>query len=266
VSTRLGPSGLTLAPDELAGLEVAMLERQMEEKMPSPLKFWGKVNGSGGDYLIAYSITPSYSFPEKKFYFCTSDNFTLKQLPPPSKYADKCAAVTGLFKGDPSFPLEEPPEEAPEAEEGVEVESFREIHRLSHTISRIDHDVAVVPVGSWIADASKSIIANKSYAGLSHAAAGELRNYAHFRSAESPMAIASLEKPGLARPGDIFDGIASDKPAGCWSVGYNESATAANLKSLYWPGYFFFQCVGSGEFGGVYMGNGQANLDLAFAL
>jgi radial spoke head protein 9 len=190
-------------------------------------------------------------------------------LSPPlrsSRYADKCAAVSGLFKGDPSFPLEEPPEEAPDAEEGVEVESFREIHRLSWTVARIDHDVSVVPVNSWIASAAKSIVENKSYTGLSHGAAGELRNYLHFRAAESPLAQVSLEKPGLSRAGDIFDPLDADKPKGCWTISYNDSATAANLKSLYWPGYFFFQTIGVGEYGGVYMGNGQPNTDLAFAL
>jgi len=243
-----------------------MLERQSSEKLATAFKFWGKISGTTGDYLVAYVTVAGFAFPEKKFYYCTNENFNLKQLPPPDKYADKCKEVTGLFKGDPSFPLEEPPEEAPEAEEGVEVESFREIHRLAYTVAKIDHDVAIVPVNSWIASAAKAIVQNKSYPGLSYSAAGELRNYMHFRKAESPLAVASLEKPGLARNGDIFDGIESDKPKGCWSVQYDGSGTSANVRSLYWPGYFFFQTCGSAEYGSVYMGNGQANQDLAFAL
>jgi hypothetical protein len=62
-----------------------MIERQTSEKLGSSLKFWGKVMGQGGDYLIAYSISESFAFPTKKFYYCTGENFTLKQLPPADK-------------------------------------------------------------------------------------------------------------------------------------------------------------------------------------
>ncbi|GMI16007.1 hypothetical protein TrLO_g2073 [Triparma laevis f. longispina] len=267
VSTKLGPSGFTLSPEEASGMEVAMIQRQMEEKMGSKLQFWGKLIGEEQDYLLAYSLTPAFGFPSKKFYFCTTANFTLKQLPELSEeYITKSKGVSGRFRGDPSFPLEEPPEDAPEAEEGVEVESFREIHRLAHTVATIDHDVAVVPVGAFIADAAKQIIVNKAYSGLSYGASGALRSYFHFRKAESPLAVASLEKPGLARPGDIFDAIEDDKPAGTWSVTYDSSNTTACVRSFYWPGYFFFQTVGAAEYGGVYFGNGLPNKDLAFGL
>jgi radial spoke head protein 9 len=236
------------------------------EKMSSPLSFWGKLMGDEQDYLVAYALAPAFGFPTKKFYFCTTSNFTLKQMPELSEeYAGKAAAVTGRFKGDPSFPLEEPPEESPDDEEGT-TESFREIHRLSYTVGLIDHDVSIVPVGSFIADAAKQIIKNKSFEGLSYGAAGALRSYVHFRKAESPIAIASVEKPGLSRPGDIFDSITDDKPAGAWSVNYSSSNTSSYLRSMYWPGYFFFQTVGKPEYGGVYFGNGIPNKDLAFGL
>jgi hypothetical protein len=46
-------------------------------------------------------------------------------------------AVTGRFKGDPSFPLEGSPDEEPPAdEEGAapKTERFREVHRLIYTV------------------------------------------------------------------------------------------------------------------------------------
>ena len=139
-----------------------MIVPRNTEKMSSKLLFWGKLSGEEQDYLLAYSLTPAFGFPVKKFYFCTTAEFTLKQLPELSEeYITKSKGVTGRFRGDPSFPLEEPPEDAPDAEEGVEVESFREIHRLAYTVATIDHDVAVVPVGAFIADAAKQIIPNK---------------------------------------------------------------------------------------------------------
>ncbi|GMI40881.1 hypothetical protein TeGR_g12974 [Tetraparma gracilis] len=267
VSTHLGSFGFTLAADEHSGLEVAMLERAGAEKLPSPLQFWGRVAGKSNDYLVCVATASGYGFPKRSFYYCTRDSFTLKQLPPPDKYAEKAKAVTGLFSGDPSFPLEPEPEDAPEAEEGAPPpESFREIHRLSYVVDVIDKDTAVAPVNSWTANASKSVVANKSYAGLSHAAAAELRNYYHFRAPQTALCVAAMEKPGLARPSDIFDPISADKPAGAWTVRHNEEGTRAELRSLYWPGFFFVQDVGGPGYGGVYFGNGLPNQDLAFAL
>ena len=192
-----------------------MIQRQQEEKMSERLYFWGRIIGEENDYLIAYALVKAFGFPEKKFFFCTTQNFTLKQLPALSEeYVNKSNATTGRFRGDPSFPLEEPAEPEPDAEEGAEVESFREIHRLANTVATIDHDVAVIPKGSFIADAAHQIIKNKAFEGLSYAAAGDLRSYLHFRKAESPLAVAALEKPGLPAAGDVFDPITSDKPNG----------------------------------------------------
>ena len=214
-----------------------------------------------------YALSPSFGFPQKKFFFCTTQNFTLKQLPAlTADYVSKSKSVTGRFRGDPSFPLEEPPEPEPDAEEGVEVESFREIHRLANTIIDIDHDVAVIPKGAFMADAAHQIIKNKAYDGLSYAAAGDLRSYLHFRKAESPLAVAALEKPGLPSAEAVFDQITNDKPKGAWNVNYDSSSSSAYLRSTYWPGYFMYQTIGCGEYGGVYFGNGQPNRDLAFAL
>ena len=254
-------------PSIANSLQVAMIQRQQEEKMPTPLSFWGRVIGEENDYLIAFALSAGYGFPNKKFYFCTNQNFTLKQLPELNEeYVKKSEGVGGRFRGDPSFPLEEPQDPEPDAEEGAEVESFREIHRLANTVRTIDHDVAVIPKGSYIADAAHQIIKNKGYEGLSYAAAGDLRNYLHFRKAESAFAVAALEKPGLPAAGDVFDPITADKPAGAWNINYDGSNTSAYLRSTYWPGYFLYQTIGSADFGGVYFGNGQPNRDLAFGL
>lgn len=49
VSTKLGPSGFTLSPEEASGMEVAMIQRQMEGE-------WGGA-GLGGNFSgIAYFI------------------------------------------------------------------------------------------------------------------------------------------------------------------------------------------------------------------
>ena len=61
-------SGYTLNTEELTGLENAMLQRELEEKM-GKMKFWGKIFGTVQDYLIVFSTDWNGKFPAKKFYF-----------------------------------------------------------------------------------------------------------------------------------------------------------------------------------------------------
>jgi hypothetical protein len=67
---RLGPmSGRGLSVEESSGLEVATLQRKLEENLSGKMYFWGKIEGNTQDYLIVYNINPSADFPDKKYYF-----------------------------------------------------------------------------------------------------------------------------------------------------------------------------------------------------
>lgn len=55
--------------EEISGLEVAMLQRKLEENLPGKMYFWGKVFGTTQDYLIVYTINPFAIFPDKTYYF-----------------------------------------------------------------------------------------------------------------------------------------------------------------------------------------------------
>jgi hypothetical protein len=54
--------------------------------------------------------------------------------------------------------------------------------------------------------------------------------------------------------------------SGIWASAWDSSHTAVTLKSLYWPGYFFYHQIGTGEYGSAYFGYGTKNTDLAFML
>jgi len=262
---KLGPSGYTLNMEERSGLQVSMLQRCKEENYPSKLLFWGKIRGIQNDYLICYVLLPDWEFPKKKFYYCTTGEYTLKLLPEISEdYMEKAKVLNTRFKGDPSFPLEGDPEEEEDAENPVE--KFREVHRLSYVCSLIDHDVAVVPRGALMLDAAHRPILNRTYEGLSYSAAGNLKSYYHFRKAESTFAKSSMEKEGLVRAGDFLDPIANDKPDGIWSLTMDPSNTTTCIRSFYWPGYFFYHTIATPEYGSVYFGDGRKNEDLAFML
>jgi radial spoke head protein 9 len=270
----LGPSGSTLSVEERAGLQVEMLQRRQAEGFSTDLKFWGRITGKTNDYLIAIAMKPAYPFPTKKFYYCTTGDFKLSQMPElsPEYKALAEGLIAKPFRGEPSLVIEtaQAEEEAPpppaDGEEEVEPERFREEHRLAFAVDSIDHDVSVAPRGAYLVDASHQVVVNRAYDGLSYEAAGQLRSYFHLRLPESARAQAALEKPGIVRASDFLDPVADDKPAGSWSLSYDPSHTMAILRSFYWPGYYFYAVIGTGEFGGVYIGNGQPNVDIQFML
>lgn len=67
---RLGPllsSGLNT--EEISGLEVATLQRKLEENLSGKMYFWGKIYGTTQDYFVVFNINPYDEFPVKKYYF-----------------------------------------------------------------------------------------------------------------------------------------------------------------------------------------------------
>eukprot|EP00638_Chattonella_subsalsa_P005870 CAMPEP_0117760688 /NCGR_PEP_ID=MMETSP0947-20121206/16789_1 /TAXON_ID=44440 /ORGANISM="Chattonella subsalsa, Strain CCMP2191" /LENGTH=222 /DNA_ID=CAMNT_0005581447 /DNA_START=624 /DNA_END=1289 /DNA_ORIENTATION=- len=216
--SKVGPScGYTLSVDEKSGLSVSMLQRQREEVFLTRLQFWGKVIGIEDDYLICFALLPAEDLPLKKFYYCTCKDYTLRQMPElTDEYKKMAAEITTRFKGDPSLPLDGGEEEEEEGEEAQLKERFREIHRLTYTIQLIDRDVSVVPKGAYLMEASHQISKNSGFEGLSHEAAGELRNYFHFRAPESAYARAAIKRQGLVSPNEFLDPITTDEPDGLW--------------------------------------------------
>ena len=63
-------------------------------------------------------------------------------------------------------------------------------------------------------DATKKVIANAYYQGLSYNTAAELRAYSHFRKPDSLQGQALLKRPGIIKTGDFLDGIDKDFPQG----------------------------------------------------
>jgi radial spoke head protein 9 len=260
----LSDSGMCLSVAERAGLEVAMVQRTNDEGFKA-LFFWGKITGTSEDYLICYGLLPSYDYPQKKFFFCTTNNYTLQQMPViDAEMTQKAEAVEGMFVGEPDKPLEEVPEDAEDPEAAAK-NVFREEHRLAQTVLAIDFDTSTCPKGAFLVAPSKQVGQNTGFVGLDYEAAGQLSSYYHLRAATGPEPKAALDKPGLVRSTDFLDSLASDA-ASSWSLQYNSSKTSSTLRSLVWPGYFFYHQVSSSNFGGAYFGTGQKNTDLAFMI
>lgn len=259
--------GNGLSTEEYAGLEVGMMQRKLEENLAGKMKFWGKITGSTQDYLIVYNTDPNAEFPEKKYYFCCGSDFVLRAMPAlTAEYSASADAIKVAFTGDPSFYGFNGEEQEAEDPDAPPIERFREVHRLARTVQKIDHDAAVVPRGALVVDATKKVITNKFFEGLSYQTAGESRAYMHMRYPEQLQGIALLKKPGIIKSGDFLDCIDKDLPNGVWSIRYNESNTIAYVANNYWNGYHFYSVVGEGEYGGVYFGNGVPMADIAFML
>lgn len=173
--------------------------------------------------------------------------------------------IIDSFTGDASF-FAYNGEEATEDPEGPPVERFREQDRLSYTVSKIDHDCAIVPRGSYVIDAGKKVIANAYFEGLHYQTASELRAYLHLRPPENLQGVALLKRPGIIKSGDFLDCINKDRPDGMWTISYNSAGTQAFVRNIYWEGYAFYSVLTTPEYGGCYFGNGIPTYDIAFML
>merc|ERR1711991_603949 len=132
------------------------------------------------DYLVVQCMDLYGEFPEKSFYYCNPSNYYLRALPVLSKeYEDLAKAITKRFTGDASFFAFNG--EDPEEPEAPPVERFRELHRLSYVVRKIDHDCALVPGGALIVDAAKKVVFSPYYDGLSYQTLSEQRSCYHFR-------------------------------------------------------------------------------------
>ena len=90
--------------------------------------------------------------------------------------------------------------------------------------------------------------------------------YYHFRNVLSQDKKILLETNESVFRDDIFDPIQQDTPKSAWALQVDSSGTVATVRSLLWPGYVAYNVTGTNLFGGVYLGDGVKNKDLAFML
>jgi len=53
---------------------------------------------------------------------------------------------------------------------------------------------------------------------------------------------------------------------GSWSLQFERGSGQVTVRSLLWLGYTFFHVPESRIYGGIYVGNGERNIDLPFML
>ena len=108
---------------------------------------------------------------------------------------------------------------------------------------------------------------NDAFSGLTVDKLSDLNSYMHVRPVEQK------EKKELAdREEDIFnheflDCVALDVPNSSWSVQKDPiNPVLVTIRSRLWPGYYAYHRANTGQFGGIYIGDGIKNVDLPFML
>ncbi|KAJ3657278.1 hypothetical protein Zmor_009315 [Zophobas morio] len=231
--------------------------------------FWGRIRGTDNDYYIAFGYRTD-ALLDRTFYYSTNClNWGL--LPLPTEYAKKLTPLcTAMFQGDPALvldvllekdeisfgdPLPEP-----------QVKKLKEEDRLSATVFFINEEAAVVPRGALYKRADGVIVHNLAFEGLTPVEARETICFLHYRVPKQKWNTNLLTRDDYNVAIDFLDSVDVDIPEGCWTVNMTASEEVVVLKTLYWPGMFFYHWVKTPKHGFLYFGTGVKCLDVPFFL
>jgi radial spoke head protein 9 len=261
-------SGHLISTEEGLVLNNSLLILQNENHFRK-IFFWGRIFGTDNDYYVAYGYR-SDAMHDRVFYYSTNCvNWGL--LPLPTDYAKKLVPLcTARFQGDPALVLDvllEKDEIAfGEPLTEPQVRKLKEEDRLSATIHLINHEVLVVPRGALYKRADGAIVESLAFEGLTPLEAREIKNFLHYRVPTQKWNTNLLTRDDYNFAMDFLDPLDVDIPEGCWLLNLTVSEDTVVLKSLYWPGMFFYHLLKTPRYGFVYFGNGIKCLDVPFFL
>ncbi|NWH61771.1 RSPH9 protein, partial [Geococcyx californianus] len=191
-------------------------------------------------------------------------------LPPATEEVVALAGqLKGRFQGDPSFEYDYAEINAEDAErlfKNGKEPIIKEEARLIGTIEQIDRAVGIVPRGAFVKTPLGSVQENRSFEGLSLMEAKKLSSYFHFTEPVNLKNKTLLEKADLDPSTDFLDSLEHDIPQGSWSVQLEKGGAVVVLRSLLWLGLTFYHVPKTKQYGYVYFGTGEKNLDLPFML
>jgi|EP00802_Teleaulax_amphioxeia_P017411 radial spoke head protein 9 len=298
-------SGHCLTPEERALLPSSLAILKNEHGF-SKVYFWGKMQGMQRDYLIAQGLAESAGDKKKEAENGGSDMTvaqffdTLQAIPkktfrlgPDGVSWTILPTVTGEMKaqdadwrkslqatgqvftpltGDISHKYEwstmtgPPAEDDEEKKPTPEAKEMVEDVRLACMVEEIDTATSVIPVGSFILNSSSRVVANPYFRGLDLSAGLKLESYLHLRKPLQLQNAPISERAVLSKSTQFLDALTMDQPKGSWSLKHDAGNKIVVLRSLLYPGYVHWNTVANNTFGGIYIGSGARNNDLAFML
>jgi len=246
------------------------------------------LSNRGQSSIVLASFFESLAHIEKKSYRLGSDGVTWVPLPNIDAALSKKyllwkentrskGTIFSPFTGDAAtkfaFEVVGPaPPTPPPAEDGSDVpvpEAPRDAYELSEeerlacVVSEIDEDTSVVPKGAYVLTGSQQVVSNPFFK-ASHDIS--LTSFCHLRKPKKLQGQTAADRSALSKSVDFLDTLEGDRPIGCWSVQQDDVSGTVAVRSLWWPGYFFYQVSDTDNFGAFYNGYGDRNDDIAFTL
>ncbi|XP_074204907.1 radial spoke head protein 9 homolog isoform X2 [Camelus bactrianus] len=253
-------SGQGLSPDRRASLLTSLTLVKRDYRFDRVL-FWGRILGLVADYYIAQGLSEDQLAPRKTLY---------RWRRRPEEMATQTSVVKGRFMGDPSHEYEHTEvQKVNEGEKVFEEEvvvQIKEETRLVSVIDQIDKAVAIVPRGALFKTPFGSINVNRTFEGLSLSEAKKLSSYFHFKEPVELKNKTLLEKADMDPSLDFMDSLEHDIPKGSWSIQMERGNALVVLRSLLWPGLTFYHTPRTKNYGYIYVGTGEKNIDLPFML
>ncbi|NXX96430.1 RSPH9 protein, partial [Centropus bengalensis] len=259
--------GVGLSPEKRAvlGSSLSLLQRDYRFQR---VWFWGRIQGMHGSYYVAQGLGPDRAAPRKCLYSLNCVEWSLL-APVTKEMLAQAEQLKGRFQGDPSFEYdctEINPEVAERLFGDGKEPIVKEETRLIATIEEIDRAVAIVPRGAFIKTPLGSVHENRSFEGLSLTEAKELSSYFHFTEPVNLKNKTLLEKADLDPSIDFLDSLEHDIPQGSWTIQLEKGGALVVLRNLLWLGLTFYHVPMTKQYGYVYFGTGEKNIDLPFML
>ncbi|NXE88954.1 RSPH9 protein, partial [Menura novaehollandiae] len=259
--------GAGLSPEKRAALGTSLPLLQRDYRFER-VWFWGCIQGVRGAYYIAEGLGPDRAAPRSRLYSLNCVEWSLL-TPATKQMLAQAERLKGRFQGDPSFEYdlaEINTELSERLFEGGKEPVMKEEARLIATIEEIDRAVGIVPRGAFVKTPLGSVHENRHFEGLSLTEAKKLSSYFHFTKPVNLKNKTLLEKADLDPSTDFLDSLEHDIPQGSWSIQLEKGGTVVVLRSLLWLGLTFYHVPMTKQFGYVYFGTGEKNLDLPFML
>ncbi|NXP21514.1 RSPH9 protein, partial [Scytalopus superciliaris] len=261
--------GQGLSPEHRAALAVSLPLLQRDYRFDR-LWFWGCIQGVRGSYYIAEGLRPDRAQPRYRLYSFNCLDWSL--LTPASReMVAQAEQLRGRFQGDPSYEYnfaDISAEAAAKLFEGGKEPVMKEEARLIATIEQIDRAVGIIPRGAFVKTPLGSVHENRHFEGLSLSEAKKLSSYFHFTEPVNLKNKTLLEKANLDPSIDFLDSLEHDIPQGkgSWSIQLEKGGAVVVLRSLLWLGLTFYHIPMTKQYGYIYFGTGEKNLDLPFML
>ncbi|NXV64602.1 radial spoke head protein 9 homolog [Molothrus aeneus] len=262
-----GGAGLSPELRAALGASLPLLERDYRFER---VWFWGCIQGVRGAYYIAQGLGPDRAAPRSRLYSLNCLDWSLL-TPATEEMLALAEEVKGRFQGDPSFEYslaEINPKAAARLVQSGKEPVMKEEARLIATIEQIDRAVGIVPRGAFVKTPLGSVHENRHFEGLSLVEAKKLSSYFHFTEPTNLKNKTLLEKADLDPSTDFLNSLEHDIPQGkgSWSIQLEKGGSVVVLRSLLWLGLTFYHVPMTKQFGYVYFGTGEKNLDLPFML